>query len=124
MALTRGERLDCIKQIAAALVGEELPQIELALDTFGVADTNRWDYDSDSEYIIARLRSTEDDVIVELKSYLDGQGASVSMPDSGGPWRDGHIRLFLTHTHPTRSSPKKSVTGYCSTASTLSSPTR
>lgn len=107
MALTRGERLNCIKQIAAALIGEELPQIELALDTFGVADANRWECDSDSEYIIARLRSTEDDTIVELKSYLDGQGASVSVLRSGGPWRDGYIRLFLTHTHPNKALAKK-----------------
>jgi hypothetical protein len=102
MALTRGERLDCIKQIAAALVGEELPQAELALDTFGAIDTNRWEYDSDIDYILARLRSSDDDIIVELKSYLNGQGASVSVPESDGPWHDGYIRLFLTHTHPNK----------------------
>jgi hypothetical protein len=100
MALTRGERFDNIRKVAAALVELDLPQIELALDTFGAPDVNRWEYDGDNEYVFARLRSTEDDVIVELKSYFEGQGASVAVPESNGPWRDDHIRLFLTHTHP------------------------
>lgn len=102
MALTRGERFDSIKRIATALAGEPPAQLELALDTFGVPEKNRWEHDDDNEYIISRLRDAEDDVITELRSYLDGQGASVAVPDSGGPWRDGEIRVFLTHTHPNK----------------------
>jgi hypothetical protein len=64
MALTRGERFDYIKQIAGFLDGEKLPQIALALDTFGASDINRWECDDDNEYVISRLRSTEDGVIV------------------------------------------------------------
>lgn len=102
MALTRGERFDSIRKVAASLVENDLPQIELALDTFGAPDVNRWEYDGDNEYVFARLRSADDDVIVELKSYFDGQGASVAVPESSGPWRDDHVRLFLTHTHPNK----------------------
>lgn len=102
MALTPGERFDSITKITAALVENDFPQIELALDTFGAPDVNRWEYEGDKEYVFARLRSADDDVIVELKSYFDGQGASVAMPESDGPWCDGHIRLFLTHTHPNK----------------------
>jgi hypothetical protein len=99
MALTRGERFDSITKVADSLVENDLPQIELALDTFGAPDLNRWEYEGGKEYVFARLRSADDDVIVELKSYFEGQGASVAVPESDGPWRDGHIRLFLTHTH-------------------------
>jgi hypothetical protein len=102
MALNRGERLDSIKKVAAALVENDRPQIELALDTFGAPDVNGWEYDGDNEYVFARLRSADDDVIVELKSYFDGQGASVAVPESDGPWCGDHVRLFLTHTHPNK----------------------
>jgi len=91
VALTRAERFDSIKEITAALVQDDLPQIELALDTFGAPDVNRWEREDDNEYVIDRLRSADDDVIVELKSYFDGRGASVTVPESDGPWCDGHV---------------------------------
>jgi hypothetical protein len=98
VALARAERLDCIKQITAVLVEDEFPQIELALDTFGAPDLNRWECDDDNEYVIRRLRPADDDTIVELKSYIDGHGTSVPIGAATGPWEEGRFRLFLSHT--------------------------
>lgn len=98
MALTRGERLECIRQIAAALTEEEFPQMELALDTFGAPDINRWECDSDNEYVIGRLRIADDDVLVELKLYFEGNGASVLVATGPDSWEAGRFRLFFSHT--------------------------
>ncbi len=98
MALTRGERLDCIKQITAALVEDKLPQIELALDTFGAPDLNRWECDDDNEYVVGRLRTADDDTLIELMSYIGGDGTSVPIAATAGPWEEGRFRLFLSHT--------------------------
>jgi hypothetical protein len=98
VALTRRERLECIKQITAALVGEQLPQVELALDTFGAPDCNRWECDNDNEYVIARLRPAADDTLVELRSYIAGDGTSVSIDAAADSWEESRFRLFLSHT--------------------------
>lgn len=98
MPLKPGERLDCIKQIVASLVEEELPQIELALDTFGAPNLNRWEFNDDNEYIVGRLKLADDDAVIELRSYIVGEGASVPVSGSAGPWEEGRFRLFLSHT--------------------------
>jgi hypothetical protein len=98
VALKRGERLDCIKQIVAALVEDEIPQMELTLDTFGAPEVNRWECNDNNDYLISRLRNADDDILIELKSYVAGQGARVPISAVAGPWEEGRFRLFLSHT--------------------------
>jgi hypothetical protein len=72
--------------------------MELALDTFGAPDINRWECDSDNEYVIGRLRIADDDVLIELKLYFEGNGASVLVATGPGSWEAGRFRLFFSHT--------------------------
>lgn len=99
MALAKGERLNLITRIAAALAGRKLPQIELALDTFGVPDPDHWDNWSDNdEYTLLRLQYADDDTLVELHAHLYADISIGIAPVAGGPWEEGWFKLFLSHT--------------------------
>jgi hypothetical protein len=99
MSLTNSERLNLIKRITAALAGDKLSAIDLALDTFGVPDLGHWDEWSDNDgYVSLRLRGARDDVLVELHAHLYADISLGLAPVAGGPWEEGRFKLFLSHT--------------------------
>jgi hypothetical protein len=99
MALAKGEKLNLINRIAAALGGKTFSQIELTLDTFGIPDVDERDnWDGDDGYTLLRLRWADEETLVELHAYLYADAAIGIAPVSGGPWRDGYYKLFFSHT--------------------------
>jgi hypothetical protein len=99
MALPKGEKLNLITRIAAALANKTFSQIELTLDTFGVPDVDDQDrWDGDDGYTLLRLRWADDETLVELHAHLYVDAAIGISPVAGGPWEDGYYKLFLSHT--------------------------
>jgi TIR domain-containing protein len=99
MALARGEKLNLITRIAAALANKPFSQIELTLDTFGIPDVGDWDqWDGDDGYTLLRLRWADDETLVELHAHLYADAAVGLAPVAGGPWEEGFYKLFLSHT--------------------------
>jgi len=102
VALDPGERVELIQSLAAALVeGGDWSSIELILSEFGAPDTNNWH--SNKDYSVARLRKSDDGILLALNTYLHSDDEN--KPESGtgdqtavGPWREGEFRLFLSHT--------------------------
>lgn len=103
MALTPGERLDLIKQLTADLADEEWGEIELTLDTFKADDLGpREGWGDDADYTRRRLRRSTDEVLVALHAHLHPDVSTGITPTAGGPWKEGYVKLFLTHTHPNK----------------------
>jgi hypothetical protein len=102
VALPRGERLTLIKQIASALP-DDFAEIELTLDTFEVPEPSHWENWGDNhDYALLRLPSATDEALVELHAHLHPDVSRGITPVAGGPWQEGYIKLFLTHTHPNK----------------------
>lgn len=99
MTLPKGERLSLIKRIAAAVAGDPLPEIELALDTFGVPGVDNWDrWDDNNGYTVLRLSYAADETLIELHAHLYADATTGISPAAGGPWEEGYYKLFLSHT--------------------------
>jgi hypothetical protein len=99
MALPKGEKLNLITRVAAALANKTFSQIELTLDTFGIPDVDERDHwDGDDGYTLLRLRWADDETLVELHAHLYADAAVGIAPVAGGPWEEGYYKLFLSHT--------------------------
>jgi len=99
MALAKGEKLNLINRIGAALANKPFSQIELTLDTFGIPDVDERDnWDGDDGYTLLRLRWANDETLVELHAHLYADAAIGIAPVAGGPWDEGYYKLFLSHT--------------------------
>jgi hypothetical protein len=99
MALPKGEKLNLITRIAAALASKTFSQIELTLDTFGVPDVDDRDHwDGNDGYTLLRLRWADDETLVELYAHLYADASVGIAPVAGGPWAEGYYKLFLSHT--------------------------
>lgn len=108
MALARGEKLNLINRIAAALANKTFSQIELTLDTFGIPDVDERDHwDGDDGYTLLRLRWADDETLVELHAYLYADAAVGIASVAGGPWEDGYYKLFLSHTSANKAMAKE-----------------
>ena len=91
MALPKGEKLNLITRIAAALASKTFSQIELTLDTFGVPDVDDRDrWDGDDGYTLLRLRWADDETLVELHAHLYADASVGIAPVAGGPWAEGY----------------------------------
>jgi hypothetical protein len=103
MALTPGEKLELIKQLTADLASSDWEEIELTLDTFeaGYAD-EREGWRDNAGYIRQRLKTSSDEVLVALHAHLHPDISTGITPTAGGPWKEGYVKLFLTHTHPNK----------------------
>lgn len=103
MALTPGERLNLIKQLIVDLAADDWEEIELTLDTFGASDLGpRQGWHGNDEYARKRLKLSSDDALVALHSHLHPDISVGIAPTAGGPWQEGYVKLFLTHTHPNK----------------------
>jgi hypothetical protein len=103
VALTPGEKLELIKQLTADLAGSDWEEIELTLDTFE-ADSfdERQGWPDNAGYIRQRLKTSADEVLVALHAHLHPDISTGITPTAGGPWKEGYVKLFLTHTHPNK----------------------
>lgn len=96
-----GERFSLIQRIHAVLFQNDWswPMVDALLDEFSAGWSGEEDPDA---RVLARLRSLEDDRLVELHAYLlpDEASPAAALPaaDDGGPWQDGTLRVFVSHT--------------------------
>jgi hypothetical protein len=102
VALTPGEKITIIKSASAALKDENWTDLTLTLDLFDVVDIDD-DWHNVYDYISQRLRQTkDDDALIGLYRHLfpdaDLETAAVEVVETPGPWKEGHFRLFLSHT--------------------------
>jgi TIR domain len=102
MALVSSERINLIQSAAKTLA--EVPRIdaELALDMFEVRDLEfswaSWESHAYS-YLVERLKAASDEALLALNAHLVGDA---SLAPGAGSWKEGHVRVFLSHTSANR----------------------
>ncbi len=109
VALTPGQRITLAKAIGESLKHEDIPDLELTLNTFGVPTADlpagNW-LDAKYEYVLRRLVNAPDAVVAGVYSFLYPDAEEVEVGEleqrPAGPWSDGSFKLFLSHTHPNR----------------------
>ncbi len=107
MSLPPGQRITLTKRIGEALQQQDLPNIDLTLDTFEVPSApppeETWESQK-YEYVLRRLVQAGGPILVELHAHLYPDAPDPSKerfdPEAAGAWREGYFRLFLSHTHP------------------------
>ena len=102
MPLSASERVNLIQSAATSLAEMSRVDAELALTIFDVEDVpfrgQSWPGHGYT-YVIERLKQASDDTLLSLNTHLAGEA---SVPSDAGPWKDGYIRVFLSHTHTNR----------------------
>ena len=100
--MTPGARLDLIKAIRPVLFEMTTADVCLHVREFGDDDVMSWDHwldnnnsDNSEEWIVYLLRSLDDGALVALGDYVLAAGPTIDQ--SNLPWRDGELRLFLSH---------------------------
>lgn len=105
-----GERFGLIQRIYATLMDEysdwSWPIIDALLSEFGADSAPATD--DPAEGLLTRLRSLGDGRLVELHAHLHPQDSDASAllvaqtppsaVDEAGPWQDGALRVFISHT--------------------------
>lgn len=103
MALTPGERVTLTKRIGETLMAQSFSDLDLVMDTFKAPESFRPDEAWDGEkydYVLRRLRDSRDEILVGLHAHLyPDVSMEAAAAGAVGPWRDGHFRLFLSHTN-------------------------
>lgn len=107
--MTPGQRVTLTKRIGEALEDDNLPDIDLVLDTFGVPaaphPSESWSAQK-YDYVLRRVGKASGPIVVELHAHLypDAPKVAATQADHGtaGPWTEGEFRLFLSHHHAHR----------------------
>jgi hypothetical protein len=98
-----GERITVIKRVAAALAEEPWPDLNLTLRQFDFSTDQFSDFlPPPYEYVMNCLEANASDSrLLDLQDHVfPGAGSGPRTEDeSGGPWRENHFRLFVSHTH-------------------------
>jgi hypothetical protein len=109
MAVTPGQRVNLTKGIGEALEDDNVADIDLVLDTFGVPaaprPTELWSPQK-YDYVLRRVAKANSQIVVELYAHLypDSPQVATSQADhvTGGSWAESEFRLFLSHHHAHR----------------------
>jgi hypothetical protein len=98
LIVKRAERLLMLKHAADLLAELEWSELDMTLRTFGFHTTDLWGGASGDKYAYAceMLGSGSDEDLVELHEYVT-EPRAVSPLSDRTEWRDGHVRLFITH---------------------------
>lgn len=101
MKLTKSQRVKIIKDISNHLDLEDWTTIDLTLKGFGFPITDQWSGGDKKSYIIEMLGNPNDTDLVELGQHLGmplgGQNPNpVDAPETPY-WRDGQLRVFISH---------------------------
>jgi hypothetical protein len=104
--LPPGDRITMIQRIGASLRYDDLPDLNLTLDTFGIPPAEAPSYDSDYEkyvYVLRRIAKASDPVAVGIHAHLypdaENELGKVAVKlSTAGPWKYNEFKLFLTHT--------------------------
>ncbi len=95
MALTGGERIDLISEIAPVLDKREGPDIDLILEQHELPTQYAWTSDEKRSYVIEMVKEGSDDKLRALHFYLTGQLSEGR--NGASPWQGDRLRLFLSH---------------------------
>ena len=98
-----GDRFSLIRSIHSTLMRSDHwdgPLIDTVLSEFGAEYSH---VESVTERILERLRSLDDNALVQLNQHVNPDAVSpAGVHDTGsdadGPWSDGAVRLFISHT--------------------------
>ncbi len=109
MAMTPGQKVTLTKRIGEALEDDNLPDIDLVLDTFGVPaarhPTEHWSTEK-YDYVLRRVAKASGPIVVELHAHLYPDSPKVATTQADhetvGSWAEGEFRLFLSHHHAHR----------------------
>lgn len=101
MTLDPGERISMIKAVGSSLMEESLPNVKLALDTFGVPERvfdgfTASDYDK-YQYVLERLSDAQDAAVAGLHAHLSGHAPTPDEPEIDPPAK-GEPLIFISHT--------------------------
>ncbi|NIJ08245.1 hypothetical protein FHS31_001862 [Sphingomonas vulcanisoli] len=100
MKLTKSQRVKVIQDIAGHLDGEDWTTIDLTLKQFGLPISDQWS-GSQKSYIVQMIADAKDGDLIELGQHfgmqLVGQDAAVVPVHETPYWRDGQIRVFISH---------------------------
>jgi hypothetical protein len=112
MALTAGQRIEYIREIATLLDKEEWADLDLILSQHGLSTSDYWNGgDGKRDYVVAMIQNDTDEKLSTLHSYLteaSGTGTSGSRVPGNSPFKSDRLRLFLSHL-----SAKRDLVGEC-----------
>ncbi len=95
MALTGGERIDLISEVATVLDKREWPDIDLILEQHDLPTQYAWASNEKRGYVIEMVKGGSDDKLRALHHYLTGQLSAGR--NGASPWQGDRLRLFLSH---------------------------
>src|SRR4051794_6598314 len=110
MALTPGQRIDYIREIATLLDKEEWADLDLILGQHGLSTRDSWN-GGKRDYVVAMIQDDTDEKLTALHAYLtgaSGTGESGSRVPGSSPFKSDRLRLFLSHL-----SAKRDLVGEC-----------
>jgi hypothetical protein len=97
MALSPSQRVTLIKEIANRLGSDTWSAIDVTLRAFGLKPSDSFSGDSAS-YCMAMVERASDQTLVDLAQHLGFNFEEATSPRVDPDfWRDGMLRLFLSH---------------------------
>jgi TIR domain len=102
MALTPSHRITVIREIAQRLKKDDWSLIDLTLRQFGLPVTETW-HGEKSDYVIEMIQGGQAADLIELARHLGFQLQKTSTSPDPSFWKDGMLRLFISHLAKHRS---------------------
>jgi hypothetical protein len=100
MKLTKSRRVKTIQNVASHLEAEDWTTIDLTLKQFGFSVSDQWS-GNQKDYIIKMIEGGQDAELVELGQHLgmqfEEQGAASGITAETPYWKDGQLRVFISH---------------------------
>lgn len=100
MTLTKSQRVKIIRDVAAHLGPDSWTDIDLVLSQFGLPTTNEWQGEK-SDYVVKMIEGASDSDLIELGEHFGmefaGKEASHAPDIAPSYWRDGQLRVFISH---------------------------
>lgn len=95
MALSKGQRVDMISEIAEIMDKREWTDIDLILGQFEFPTSNTWSGNDKHSYVVGMVRDGSDPSLISLHQYLTNKSESGASGTS--PWSGDRLSVFLSH---------------------------
>lgn len=93
--MTPGERIAAKRETATLLAQQGWDDIDLTLSEHDLPIRNDWNGSDKYGYVIEMLNGASESALAALHSYVTG--AAVQVRPGSEPWRQGELRLFMSH---------------------------
>lgn len=98
MPLSPSQRISLKKEIATRLAKEEWPLVDATLKEFSLPWSNEWPGGEKIAYVLRMLEDASDQILIDLAQHVGFHFGEAVTPRVDPPfWRNGMLRLFVTH---------------------------